>query len=40
VPDPITPENITGIATSTAIRLAFDESRRKLLFDLKEGGYV
>jgi hypothetical protein len=39
VPDPITPENITGIATSTAIRLAFDESRRKLLFDLKEGGY-
>jgi hypothetical protein len=39
VPDPITPENISGIATSTAIRSAFDEARRKLLFDLKEGGY-
>ena len=39
VPDPLTPENTSGIAASTAIRLAFDESRRKLLFDLKEGGY-
>jgi hypothetical protein len=39
VPDPMTPENTSGIAASTAIRLAFDESRRKLLFDLEEAGY-
>ena len=39
VPDPMTPENTSGIAASTAIRSAFDEARRKLLFDLQEGGY-
>jgi len=39
VPDPMTPENTSGVAASTAIRAAFDEARRKLLFDLKEGGY-
>jgi len=39
VPDPLTPENAFGIEVSTAIRASFEEARRKLLLDLKEGGY-
>ena len=36
VPDPMTPESTTNIAVATAVRSAFDEARRKLLFDLEE----
>jgi hypothetical protein len=39
VPDPLTTENTSGVAASTAIRAAFEEARIKLLFDLKEAGY-
>jgi hypothetical protein len=39
ISDPLTPENTSGIATSTAVRSAFDEARRKLIFDLEEAGY-
>ena len=36
LPDPLTPENTTGLVASIVIRSACDEAQRKLLFDLKE----